>query len=165
MEEAMPGSWRGKQCAAAIVVLAFALCPRAVPAQELEPRSFTNVPVGVNFAVAGYVYSVGNILLDPAVPIEDLDAKLHTIVGGYVRSVEFFGWSGKVDVVVPYAAGDWKGVVFGRDSSTVRDGFGDSSTQLSVNFVGSPALRPTEYGSYNQHTIVGASLRVVAPLG
>jgi hypothetical protein len=45
-------------------------------AQELEPRALTNVPVGLNFAVLGYGYARGNILLDPAVPIENLDSRL-----------------------------------------------------------------------------------------
>ena len=49
-----------------------------VQAQELEPRLFTNVPVGMNFAILGYAYSRGNVLMDPSIPIEDLDSKLHT---------------------------------------------------------------------------------------
>jgi hypothetical protein len=147
------------------VVLALFLCPRMTSAQELEPRSLTNVPIGMNFALAGYVYSTGDILLDPAVPIEDLDAKLHTFVGGYVRSIDLFGQSGKISVVLPYAAGDWEGVVSGRDSSTVRNGFGDLSAQLSVNFFGAPALRAADYSGYRQRTIAGASLLVIAPVG
>lgn len=162
----MIGRWRGGRCLSVFVVwIALLLGPRLSFAQELEPRSLTNVPVGMNFVVVGYGYSAGDILLDPAVPIEDLDAKLHVIVGGYVRSIDFFGGSGKVDVIVPFAAGDWKGVVSGRDSSTVRDGFGDLRVRLSVNFVGAPALRAADYRNYRQHTIVGASLQVIAPLG
>lgn len=139
-----PGRCSGRYPAALVALVVLLLWTRATFAQELEPRSLTNVPVGVNFAVVGYGYSAGDILLDPAVPIEDLDAKLHMIVGGYVRSIDFFGRSGKVDVIVPFAAGDWKGVVSGRDSSTVRNGFGDPRVRLSVNFVGAPALRATE---------------------
>ena len=150
---------------ASFALILLLVCPRISSAQELEPRGLTNVPVSVNFAVLGYGYSAGNILLDPAVPIEDLDANLHVFVGAYVRSIDFFGRSGKVDVVVPFAAGDWKGVVSGRDSSTVRDGFGDLRVRLAVNFVGAPALRVADYGNYRQDTIVGASLQVFAPLG
>jgi hypothetical protein len=161
----MPGRLRRQYAAVLVALVESLLCPRATSAQELEPRSLTNVPVGMNFVVFGSGYSTGDILLDPAVPIEDLDAKLHAIVGGYVRSIDFFGWSGKVDVIVPFAAGDWKGVVSGRDSSTIRDGFGDPRVRLSVNFVGAPALRAVDYVDYRQHTIVGASLQVIAPVG
>jgi hypothetical protein len=147
------------------VGLALALGASVSSAQELEPRSLTNVPVGMNFAVAGYAYSAGNILLDPAIPIDDLDATLHTFTGGYVRSIDVFGRSGKISALLPFAAGDWKGIVSGRDSSTVRDGFGDLAAQLSVSFVGSPALRAGDFTGYREHTIVGASLLVIAPLG
>ena len=61
--------------------------------QELEPRALTNLPVGMNFALVGYAYTQGNLLFDPALPLEDAEAKLHTIVGAYVRSINFFGLS------------------------------------------------------------------------
>ena len=32
-------------------------------AQELEPRSLVNLPVGTNFIVGGYAYGQGNILM------------------------------------------------------------------------------------------------------
>jgi hypothetical protein len=49
------------------------LIPAQAAAQELEPRALTNVPIGWNFAMVGYRYATGNVLLDPAVPIEDLE--------------------------------------------------------------------------------------------
>ena len=42
-----------------------------VYAQDLEPRAYTNIPVGLNFALAGYTYSSGGVLFDPAVPLEN----------------------------------------------------------------------------------------------
>ena len=45
--------------------------PSRVLAQELAPRTYINSPVGINFLGAGYVFSSGNLLLDPALPIED----------------------------------------------------------------------------------------------
>lgn len=134
-------------------------------AQELEPRSMTNVPKGLNFALAGYGYSEGNTLLDPSVPIEDLDAKLNTIIGAYVRSFSLFGMSSKVDAVLPYAMGRWDGNVQGVDTSTTRNGFGDARVRLSVNFLGSPALSMEDYSSYKQKTILGANIQAIAPTG
>ena len=32
-----------------------------VQAQELEPRTYSNVPVGVNFLAVGYAYNQGNV--------------------------------------------------------------------------------------------------------
>ncbi|MBT8461166.1 MAG: transporter [Gemmatimonadetes bacterium] len=133
--------------------------------QELEPRLLANVPVHTNFVVAGYGFTRGNILLDPAVPIEDLDGKLHTFVGAYVRSIDLFGLSGKVDAVVPFAGGDWTGRLEGQDTARSVTGFGDPRLRLSVGLTGSPALERSEFAEWKQRTVVGAALQVIAPLG
>jgi hypothetical protein len=149
----------------ALVLPALLYATREAAAQELEPRLLTNVPVGMNFGVIGYAYSRGNILLDPAVPVEDLDSKLHTFVAAYVRSIDVGGLASKVDVVVPFAAGDWKGRLEGQDTARSVTGFGDPRIRLSVAFVGAPALEAEDFGTYQQTTIVGASVQVIAPLG
>ncbi len=149
--------------ASCLVLLASTNSP--APSQELEPRNLTNLPVGTNFAVLAYGYSRGNVLLDPAVPVEDLTANIHAFVGAYVRAISFFGLSSKVDVVVPFAFADWSGVLGGVDSSRSATGFGDPAVRLSVNFVGAPALRLAEFASYRPKTIVGASIRTRIPIG
>lgn len=148
-----------------VPALALLLLPTPSPAQELEPRLLTNVPVGMNFGVLGYAYSTGNILLDPAVPIEDLDSKLHVLAAAYVRAIDIGGLASKVDVVVPFAAGDWKGRVEGQDTARSVTGFGDPRVRLAVAFVGAPALPASDFATYEQGTIVGASVQVIAPLG
>jgi hypothetical protein len=134
-------------------------------AQELEPRSLTNLPVGMNFVIAGYSYAQGNILLDPSVPIEDLDAKLHAVIGGYLRSVNFFGLSGKVDVVLPWASGDFTGIYTGVDTARSLSGMGDARIRLGINFLGAPALKLKTFGDYKPVTISGISLQIIAPTG
>ena len=134
-------------------------------AQELEPRSLTNLPVGMNFAIAGYSYAQGNILLDPALPIEDLNAKLHAALIAYMRSVRIFGLAGKVDVVLPWASGDWTGKYTGIDTSRSVAGMGDARIRLSINFLGAPALKKEEFPGYNPTKISGISLQIMAPTG
>jgi len=134
-------------------------------AQEMEPRSLTNVPVGTNFALLGYGYAQGNILLDPVVPIEDLDAKLHAIIGSYVRSISILGKNAKLNLIVPFAAGDWTGKYDSQDTSTSRTGFGDPKIGISYNFIGSPALKASEYKDYKQKTIFGFNIWTSIPIG
>lgn len=134
-------------------------------AQELEPRSLTNVPVGMNFAVIAYGYAQGNILLDPAIPIEDLESNVHSIIGAYARSINFFGLSGKIDVVVPYAAGNWNGKLDGIHSSTARSGIGDMKFRFSFNYLGAAALNKSEFVGYKPQTISGFSIQITAPTG
>ena len=106
--------------------------------QELEPRAFTNLPVGTSFALLGYTYAAGNTLLDPAIPIEGLEARVHSVAAAYVRAINLFGNSGKIDVILPFAGGDYAGTVASRDSTTARTGFGDARIRLSLNFLGPP---------------------------
>lgn len=134
-------------------------------AQELEPRNLTNVPIGTNFGVLAYGYARGNVLLDPAVPVEDLNANLHTFVAGYVRAFSFFGLSSKLDLVVPFAFGEWTGSLSGADTARSATGFGDPSMRLAVNFVGAPALRRADFASYRPKTIVGGSVQARIPIG
>lgn len=148
---------------AVLLVLAHA---RPSNAQDLEPRAFSPAPVGLNIVAAGYAYSFGNVLFDPALPITDGEAKLHTVVGAYVRTIDFFGMSGKVDAIVPFAAhGKWVGRVDGVPDSTTRTGLGDPAVQLSVNFIGSPAMNLAEFSKFQQGTVAGASLQLLVPVG
>src|SRR3982751_4208922 len=41
----------------------------AADAQDIEPRTYSNAPVGVNFLIAGYAYTRGGLSLDPALPV------------------------------------------------------------------------------------------------
>jgi len=49
-------------------------------AQELEPRLLTNIPVKSNVLAVGYGYASGNILLDPAIPLDDFYAKMNSFM-------------------------------------------------------------------------------------
>jgi hypothetical protein len=141
------------------------LCSNLVHGQEFEPRSLGNLPVKSNFAFVGYAYSSGNVLLDPAISIENLDARVHGFAAGYLRSFNLFGKLAKIDAVLPYAIGDWEGRVEGIDTATSRNGFGDLRIRLSVNLIGSPALKMSEFRSYKQKTILGVNMQVIAPTG
>ncbi len=143
----------------------FCFSSRESISQELEPRALTNIPVGMNFAVIGYGYSQGNILLDPAVPIEDVNAKLHQVAGAYMRSIKLFGLAGKVDVIVPWASGDWTGKLNGIDTFRSVSGMGDARIRLSLNFAGAPPLFIQDFRGYTPQKISGVSLQIFTPTG
>ena len=63
-------------------------------AQVMEPLSYTNAPIGLNFLIAGYGYLWGDVLTDPSLPIKDADSKVHTAVLAYARVLDFWGQSG-----------------------------------------------------------------------
>lgn len=134
-------------------------------AQEAEPRAYSNTPVGLNFLIAGYLYSEGKLAFDPNLSIAD--AKFHANTGlvAYVRSFDFAGQSAKFDVIVPASSFAAQGVVNGMPRDREMSGLGDPRFRVSVNLLGAPALSAKDFASYKQDLIVGVSLQVSAPLG
>src|SRR6476661_4831198 len=55
-------------------------------AQEAEPRSYSNAPIGLNFLISGYVYSQGKLAFDPDTAIANATFHSDTGVLAYVRS-------------------------------------------------------------------------------
>lgn len=152
----------------AAVILGVALslgAPSSPRAQVMEPLSYTNAPIGLNFVIAGYGYLWGDVLVDPSLPIKDIDAKVHTAVVNYARVLDFWGQSGTVALVVPYAWLSASGEVAGQSRSVERSGLSDVTLRLAVNLYGAPALSMQEFRGYRQDTIVGVSLLVTAPTG
>ena len=137
----------------------------AAYSQELEPRRWSHLPVGVNFAAAGYAYTSGNIFLDPAILVEDAEAEIHTVGVGYARALDFFGKTGRIDVKVPVSIGRWQGLLDGEPASTRREGFGDPRVRFAVNLLGSPAQSRQEFARFVPRTIVGTAVDVTLPLG
>ena len=148
-----------------LLVVAILVMAGTVTAQDLEPRSFSQAPVGMNFVSMTYGYSTGEVLFDQAVPITDAHGRVSNVVAAYVRTLGFFGASAKFAAIVPYAWGHWNGFLEGNYASTSRSGFADPRLQLSVNFLGAPAIRMSEMRTYSNNTVVGASLQVVVPVG
>lgn len=134
-------------------------------AQELEPRAYVNLPVGINFLVAGYAYSQGGMSFDPSLPVEDAHLKIHTAVIAYARSLNLWGQSGKVDVILPYSSLSGTALVSGVPREREVDGLIDPRVRLSVNFYGAPALSMADYARYENDLVIGASVQVGVPIG
>ncbi len=119
----------------------------------------------MNFALAGYGYTTGGVLFDPAVPLENAHIKVHGSVFAYARSLNIGGLSGKFDMILPFAwlsgSADFQGQTVYRDVS----GFGDPKIRISVNFLGAPSLPLSGFNDYKQDFVLGASLQIVLPVG
>lgn len=137
----------------------------AVHAQVLEPRSYSNIPVGMNFFVAAYGYHTGGVLFDPSIPLENADIKIHSSALAYARSVKMGSMLAKFDMIVPYAWLSGTAEFNGEPVSRAVSGLGDPSLRMSVNFLGAPPLSMAEFKNYKQNFILGASIQVFVPLG
>ena len=134
-------------------------------AQEAEPRSYTNTPIGLNFLIAGYVYAQGKLAFDPNSAIADAKFHSNTEVLAYVRSFDVGGQSAKFDVIVPASSFSAQGIVNGQPREREMSGLGDPRFRVSFNLFGAPALSVKDFANYKQDLIVGVSLQVSAPLG
>lgn len=136
-----------------------------VSAQTLEPRAYSNVPVGMNFLLLAYQNSKGALLFDPAIPITDANAKIDMGWLAYVRTLDVAGKSAKAGVILPYASLYADGYLSGNFRSRDTDGLADPAFYFSMNFYGAPAVSMEEFRNYQQDTIIGFTLKLMPPLG
>ena len=134
-------------------------------AQDLEPRAYSNSPVGTNFVILGYGYATGTVLTDPSLPIENVSNESHIGILAYARVLNVFGKSAKFDMIVPFAGLRAEGLVFGQPHEREISGLADPLFRFSINFIGAPGLTAAEFAKYRQDLIIGASVRVGVPLG
>jgi len=134
-------------------------------AQDAEPRSYSNTPVGLNFLIAGALYSAGKLAFDPDLSVADANFHSKTGLLVYIRSFDFAGQSAKFDVIVPASSFSAWGRVEGQPRQREMAGLGDPRFRVSVNLIGAPALSVKDFANYRQDLIVGISLQVSAPLG
>jgi hypothetical protein len=119
-----------------------------VHAQALEPRSYANTPVGINFLLLGYGYTEGDVGFDASVPIKDVRVHVHTGVLAYARSLNVWGLSGKALAVLPVAEASGSAKVKGQEHDRQIFGLADPLLRMSVNFFGAPALSMEDFPTY-----------------
>src|SRR3954451_11002243 len=78
----------------------------ALRGEDIEPRSYSNAPVGVNFLIAGYTYTRGGISFDPSLPVDNVHLTTSSGIVAYARSFGILGKSAKFDMIVPYTTLD-----------------------------------------------------------
>jgi hypothetical protein len=137
--------------------------------QEIEPRRWSHLPIGANYAGAAYSYTFGDISLDPELRIQNATFEMQAVTARYTRSFELLGKSARVDVIQPYQIGHWRGLLNGTPAKADRSGFGDPSLRLAVNLLGAPPLAGKEFAEYcaetDTETIVGVGLITQFPAG
>ena len=150
---------------ATVFVLALGAGVPAASAQDIEPRAYSNAPIGVNFLIGAYVYTRGGIAFDSSLPIVDPELTTSSAVAAYARVIEIAGQSARVEAIVPYAWLSGSATYGGEPVERIVDGFTNAAFRLSVNLYGAPALTLKEFAGWEQDLIVGASFRVTVPWG
>ena len=148
------------------LLAALLLAPALAAAQSLEPRAYSNLPVGLNILLVGYAYSEGELAFDATVPLDNGETHVHAVPIGYVRSLDVLGKAGSIGLVVPLVHLTARATLDGVGETQRKvSGLGDPTLRLAWNFYGAPALSAKEFASYRQDLIVGTSLTITAPFG
>jgi hypothetical protein len=134
-------------------------------AQDLEARSYSVVPKGMHAAALSYTYSKGNIIVDFPSPIQDLNVSTSIINLGYVQTFALFNKLARIQVATPYGFLSGTAKYYGADTSGSRNGFLDAKIKFGMNLIGSPVLSPKEFQLFQEHTVLGVSVVISAPVG
>jgi hypothetical protein len=146
-----------------IVFLASSLA--LLKAQDLSPRAYIITPVQSNAVTVTYAYYSGSVLFNGAAPITGATGTYSVPAVTYYHSFGMFGRSSNLNIAIPYAVGTFQGEVVGVGQQIYRSGLVDTTFRLSVNLKGGPAMEAREYAKWNEKTLLGVSLKVVAPTG
>jgi hypothetical protein len=133
--------------------------------QELEPRAYSPAPIGTNFALMAFGRSTGEVLTDPSLPLQNVEAQLNSGVAGYGRTFGILGHQASVVLAVPYVWGDVAGDVFEEARSVTRSGLADLKLRIAANLLGGEALTAQEFRKRTPRTTLGVSLSISAPTG
>lgn len=133
--------------------------------QDLEPRAYANVPKGMNVATVGYAFIKGNVITDPALPIEDFVITTQSLGLNYIHTFGLSKKLARVQVSLPVVNMDGELKLNGADVTGSRTGIGDMRVRLGINLTGSPALERKDFIQYQQKTIFGLSFVTSLPTG
>jgi hypothetical protein len=164
-------TWKDKSrwCTATLLRLGFVfiLIVGAVftSAQDLAPRAYVITPIHSNAIVVSYSYFDGDLIFDNAVSITGATAKVSVPIFSVVHSFNLVGRTATFTASLPYGVGNVRGTAMDAETKAYRSGLFDTAVRLSVNLIGGEAMDVGEYRKWRQKTILGASLRVVAPTG
>lgn len=153
------------KCHAAALFAAFCFASGICRAQDLAPRAYVISPVHTNAVTLTYSFYQGNLEFGGSVPITDATATASAPVLTFSHSLNFFGRSANFAASLAYGVGNFKGTVMTTETNAYRSGLLDSSFRFSVNLKGGPSMPVDEFLKWKQKTLLGISLRVVAPTG
>ncbi len=148
-----------------LLAAVFAAFAPVLRAQDLAPRAYVITPLRSNAITLGYNYNDGDLHLEGTVPITGATGKLSVPSLAYYHAFSFLGRSANVLAALPYGVGTFEGEVLGEQRSIYRSGLLDSVFRVSVNLVGGPAMSLAEMRQWRQKTLLGVSLKVIAPTG
>ena len=148
-----------------VVALASLLCAQRGMAQELEPRSYTNLPIGETFVLVGGVRAEGGVAPVASSPLQDAELTIDTGVLGLAHTFDLAGSSAKADVAVGSTCYEGSAIFQGEFTEGRRCEYIDPRVRIGWNFLGAPAMPLADFMQWEPGFVMGASLQAAIPLG
>jgi hypothetical protein len=145
------------------VVAAWSL--QAMRGQELAPRAYFITPVNANAITLIESFYTGGVDFNGTIPITGATGRYNILIFSYYHSFGILGRSANISGSLPYAVGHFQGSVLGTQMRIYRSGLMDTAFRVSVNLKGGPAMSLARFAKWKQTTLLGVSLKVVAPTG
>jgi hypothetical protein len=132
--------------------------------QDLAPRAYTITPLHSNAVTLSWGFYDGGLNFTGSIPIT-ATGTYNVPIFTYYHSLSVFGRSANITASLPYGVGNFHAAALGRQRSAYRSGLLDLGLRFSVNLIGAPAMQLDQFSKWKQKTVVGASIRVIAPTG
>jgi len=152
---------RGLGCSAMIAVAG--LSPSLL-AQDLAPRAYVITPLHSNAVTLTWAFYDGGLNFSGTIPII-ATGRYNVPIFSYYHSLNFFGRSANISASLPYGVGTFEAAALGKQRTAYRSGLLDLGVRFSVNLIGGPSLSPEQFSKWKQKTLLGVSLRMIAPTG
>jgi hypothetical protein len=133
-------------------------------AQDLAPRAYVITPLQSNAVTLTWAFYDGGLNFTGTIPIVATGTYNVPIVS-YYHSLSFFGRSANISTSLPYGVGTFKATALGKQRSAYRSGLLDLSVRFTVNLIGGPSMQAEQFSRWRQKTLLGISLRMIAPTG
>lgn len=134
-------------------------------AQDLDPRAYMRVPIGTTTAFTGFSFSHGEVVTDPTLPVQNINANVEALSIGVSRTFSLLGNTSQMLVVLPYSWAQVSGDVAEQYTEITRSGMADMRLRFSTLLIGGKAGTVQEISQAPKKTILGLSLNIVAPTG
>ena len=134
-------------------------------AQELEPRSYTNLPTGQTFLAVGIARAEGDLTLTSTSALQDAELTVDGLFVGMAHTFALAGDAAKVDLLGVRYCYQGDGRFNGEPVDVDRCEYNDPAVRITWNFYGAPATTLEEFSRIKPGLVVGTSLQVTAPVG
>ena len=97
-------------------------CVHLLSAQDLAPRAYVITPNHSNAITLTYSFYDGGVNFNGTIPVTGATGRYSVPVFTYYHAFNFFGRSANFNVSLPYAVGNFSGMLLGVNKSLYRSG-------------------------------------------